>query len=79
MLSVAHGASWRGMFFDWIGRKEYFNKFLGIAFRSSGKPRAPISYLASRCLSWNRLVGKWDVLVSPASLQKKRAFPEWVG
>jgi hypothetical protein len=28
MLSVAPGASWRGMFFDWIGRKEYFNKFL---------------------------------------------------
>ena len=35
------GASWRGMFFDRIGRKEYFNKFL-VELRRWLSPPPPI-------------------------------------
>jgi ATP-dependent DNA helicase DinG len=44
MLSVAPGASWRGMFFDWIGRKEYFNKFLVLQMKATDAAILPAAH-----------------------------------
>ena len=68
------------MFFDWIGRKEYFNKFLGREWGFMRKPTADDNLALCVNLSFNQQESPGSsrgFLLLPIEMQKtRRGIPE---